>query len=271
MSCNTLCPRCLEKEETIDHAFIHCSHSSKIWFGSKLGIKFDHTHQSFSDWVTYALNSLMEEDLRHVAAITYGIWFAHNQWVFNQRNIEDTEVIIQVNASIQEYIKAITSASEQQTNNRKSTTSNQQHSTTSNRNRQWQKPANGVIKVNSDANLARAGRWGCGATYRDSTGTLVAAATWELPGPEDATLAEVYAVYNAINLAKDCGFQNVLIESDCERAISLIRSTACNPRSYVGDVVRSIRNTGGQFRNCSFRHVHREANQAAHLLASLAH
>jgi hypothetical protein len=271
LPCNTLCPRCLEKEETIEHAFIHCTHSSKIWFGSKLDIRFDQSHQSFSDWVIHALNSLREEDLRHVAAITYGIWFARNQWVFNQRDIEDTEVITKANTSIQDYIQATTSTSELQINTRKSTTSNHQRPSSTNRNRQWQKPANGVIKVNSDANLARAGRWGCGATYRDSTGALVAAATWELPGPTDATLAEVYAVNNVISLAKDCGFHNVQIESDCESAIAFILDTDYNPRSYVGDVIRSIRNIRAQFRNCSFRHIHREANRAAHLLAGVAH
>jgi ribonuclease HI len=97
------------------------------------------------------------------------------------------------------------------------------------------------------------------------------AATWELPGPEDVTLAEAWAVLNAISLAKDCGFQSVQIESDCERAITLILDTDRNPRSYVGDVVRSIRNIGAHFRNCRFRHVHREANWAAHLLAGVAH
>jgi hypothetical protein len=36
--CNILCPRCLLKEETIEHVFMHCQHASKIWFCSKLGI-----------------------------------------------------------------------------------------------------------------------------------------------------------------------------------------------------------------------------------------
>jgi hypothetical protein len=47
--CNTLCPRCLQKEETIEHAFMHCERASKIWFGSRLNIKFDSSHNSFSD------------------------------------------------------------------------------------------------------------------------------------------------------------------------------------------------------------------------------
>jgi hypothetical protein len=87
--CNTLCPRCLQKEETLDHAFMHCIHVSKTWFGSKLGIRFDQSHQNFSDWVIHAINSLHDEELRYLAAIIYGIWFARNQWVFNQKHIEE--------------------------------------------------------------------------------------------------------------------------------------------------------------------------------------
>jgi hypothetical protein len=76
--CNTLCPRCLLKEETIEHVFMHCQHASKIWFGSKLGIKFDHSHTNFPEWLTYAINSLKNEDLIYMAAVVYGIWYARN-------------------------------------------------------------------------------------------------------------------------------------------------------------------------------------------------
>jgi hypothetical protein len=92
-----------------------------------------------------------------------------------------------------------------------------------------------------------------------------------MPGPEDPTLAEAFALYNAIHLAKDCGFQDVHFECDCASVISLIRDSDCNPRSYVDNAIRGIHSTRTLFRNCSFKHIHREANRAAHLLASLAH
>jgi hypothetical protein len=48
----------LKKEETMNHIFMHCDRSSKVWFGSQLGIKFDSSQTSFADWVTYAINHL---------------------------------------------------------------------------------------------------------------------------------------------------------------------------------------------------------------------
>jgi hypothetical protein len=269
--CNTLCPRCLLKEETIDHAFIHCSYASKTWFGSKLGIRFDQSHQSFSDWVIYAINSLKEEDLSYLAAITYGIWFARNQWVFNQMTIAESEVINKANTSLQDYIRATTRDIQQQSNNRGRSTSNQHQSGQTTRNRSWKKPEIGTIKINSDANLARAGRWGFGAICRDSTGALIAAATWEKPGADDPTLAEAFALYNAIHLAIDCGFLDVQFENDNAYVISLINKADSNPKSYVGNAIRGIRSARGYFRNCSFNHINREANRVAHLLATMAH
>jgi hypothetical protein len=106
---------------------------------------------------------------------------------------------------------------------------------------------------------------------RDSSGALIVAATWEKPGPEDPLLAEAFALYNAIHLAKDRGFHEVLFESDCSQLISLINSPGDNPRTYVGNAIKGIRSVSTHFRSCRFTHIQREANRAAHLLASMAY
>jgi hypothetical protein len=38
ITCLSLCPRCLQQEETIDHIFMQCDHATRTWFGSKLGL-----------------------------------------------------------------------------------------------------------------------------------------------------------------------------------------------------------------------------------------
>jgi hypothetical protein len=260
IACNTLCPRCLQKEETLDHVFMHCVHASKIWFGSKLSIKFDQTHDSFSEWIIYAINSLKEEDINYIAAITYGIWFARNQHHFNQQNIEDKIIIRKAHASIQDYILATTSNQQLQPNPRSNSRNNHHRTNSTNHNKNWRKPDAGFIKINSDANLGLSGRWGLGVTCCDTDGVLIAAATWEIPGPEDSTLAEAYALYNATHLALECCFRDVQFESDNARVITLINSHNESPRSYVGNLIRGIRCNKGRFRNCSFHHINREAN-----------
>jgi hypothetical protein len=101
--CTILCPRCLLKEETLDHTFMKCQYVAKIWFGSKLGISFDQSHFNISDWFIYALNNFKEEDLMYMAAITYGIWFVRNLKIFEDTDMVEDQVINNAAKSIQEY------------------------------------------------------------------------------------------------------------------------------------------------------------------------
>jgi hypothetical protein len=88
---------------------MHCERATRIWFGSNLNLKFDNSHNSFADWIIYIINSLRDEEIRYIAAITYGIWFARNQHAFNQHDIEDMEVITKANTSIHDFILATNS------------------------------------------------------------------------------------------------------------------------------------------------------------------
>jgi hypothetical protein len=98
-----LCPRCFQKEETIDHVFKDCQYADKVWFGSKLGICCSSIQTSFRDWLIYSTSNLNEEDLSYVAAICYGLWYARNQQVFEHRHIEEYETISKAQISIQEF------------------------------------------------------------------------------------------------------------------------------------------------------------------------
>jgi hypothetical protein len=269
--CPVVCPRCFQQEESIDHTFMHCPRANKIWFGSRLGIHFNRSHASFIDWLIHAISSLCPEDIIYLAAITYSIWFARNQHIFELKDTPDLTVIEKASKSIIDFQLATgldQSSSSDQIGINNNQNTNYQRNT---RSTQWTKPMPGTIKINCDANLSKYGRWGLGATCRDSDGVLVAAATWESPGPDDPTLAEACAVYQAVQLARDCCFQDVIFESDISSIISLINATKALPKSYVGNLVWGINCKSVSFRSCMFRHISRKANGAAHLLASLAH
>jgi hypothetical protein len=107
VQCNIICPRCLEKEETIDYAFMKCHFASRVWFGSKLGVNFNNSQISFTEWLIHTINSLPADDISYVVAVTYSLWFARNQQVFDLTSIEDEQVINRANRSIQEYQSAL--------------------------------------------------------------------------------------------------------------------------------------------------------------------
>jgi hypothetical protein len=255
----------------IEHTFMHCLHATKIWFGSKMGVIFDHRHTSISYWIRHALNSLNEEDLIYMAAVLYGIWFARNRKVFEDKDIEEERVILNAAKSINEYQNSTRSEDFKSHNTRHSRSSNLRQRQRSTTNNYWNKPNEGFIKINCDANLSREGRWGLGAIARDSDDSFLAAATWESPGSGDSALAEVVALYKATWLAFDCIFRDVVFESDNSTIISFLQGKDPIPRTYVGNFVRGINCKKDRFRSCSFSHIGREANQAAHHMALLAH
>jgi hypothetical protein len=250
---------------------MHCPHATKIWFGSKLGVIFDHKHTSISDWINYALNNLNEEDLVYMAAVLYGIWHARNQIFFEAKDIEDERVILSAAKSTQEYQNATSTEEINTHNSSHSRSTNQRQRSRPTTNNHWNKPNEGFTKINCDANLSREGWWGLGATYRDSDGILIAVATWESPRAADPTLAEAAALYNAVRFAIDCCFQDVVFESDNSTIINLLKDEGQIPMTYVGNIDRGIICNKGLFRSCSFRQIGREANKAAHCLAILAH
>jgi hypothetical protein len=264
----TLCPRCYQKEETIEHVFKECLIADRIWFGSKLGIRINSIQGSFQDWLIYAINTLNEEDLSYVATICYGISYARNQQIFENRHIEEHETISKAQISIQEFNLAQTTGNCRKTPR---SNNNQRCARLPNFDKRWNKPRSNFIKINYDANLSQTGRWGLGATYRDSDGKLLAAATWEMPGSDDAELAEASALYNTILLVGDCCFQNIEVESDNASVIALLKSFVFCPRTYVGNYVWGIHCNKHKFRAWYFNHISRNANKAAHSLAALAH
>jgi hypothetical protein len=215
---------------------MHCQHASKIWFCSKLGIKFDNSHTNFPEWLTYAINSLNNEDLIYMAAVIYGIWYARNQKIFEYKDIEDYITLDKANTSIQEYQRATNTNNNTQHDVNRARSRNHQHRSSTNSPKRWYRPNFGIIKVNSDANLAVEGRWGLGATFRDYEGELIAAATWSVPGAESPTLAEAYAMYLAMTMAVDCCFQEVEFECDNIEVVSLVESVDCNPKSYLDNI-----------------------------------
>jgi hypothetical protein len=245
---------------------------NNIWFGSKLGVRFSNIQTSFADWLIYMVNSLKEEDIAYIAAIIYGIWYARNQHVFDNRDIEEWATLDNATKSIQEYKQATCREGPNQGINRSRGPNNQhRQNPNGNRNQGWSKPEEGTIKINCDANLTRSERWGLGTICRDSNGELAAAATWEMAGANEPTLAEAYALYQAVMLARDCCFRNVIFESDCSTVIELVNRTGVVPRSYVGKIITGIKCCLQSFRSCRFNHVNRNANKAAHAMGLLTH
>jgi len=98
----------------------------------------------------------------------------------------------------------------------------------------------------------------------------MAATTWKMNGSSDPTATEAFRIYLAQEFATNCGFRDLVFESDCERNIKILNENEDIPNTYVGNVIRGIQCRAMNFRHVAFRHVGRKGNGAAHKLTHYA-
>jgi ribonuclease HI len=127
-----------------------------------------------------------------------------------------------------------------------------------------------MVMVNVDAAIfASSRRMGTGVVIRDHNGICVAACSERNDEVVTPEIAEAMAMRRAISLAKDEGYDKIIINSDCLSVVQRViaESEDC---STCDPMIHDIRNISNTFTSCSFRHVNRALNVAAHCLAKLS-
>jgi ribonuclease HI len=109
-------------------------------------------------------------------------------------------------------------------------------------------------------------RMGWGAVLRDHNGAFILSVSEGVPGFPTPELAEGFAIRRAVSVLRELGFHKCVLESDCLSMIQRINSSV-QDRSLVGIVVHDIKVLAKGFISCSFKHVNRSLNVAAHILA----
>jgi hypothetical protein len=107
-------------------------------------------------------------------------------------------------------------------------------------------------------------------SIEDSQTTLGSSTSRQEPDDISSYAAEeALAMRRAMSLAKDEGFSKIIVNSDC---LSVLKRILCDTedRSSCGTVIRDIKKLAKTFRSCSFHHVNRVINAAAHSLAKLS-
>ena len=79
-------------------------------------------------------------------------------------------------------------------------------------------------------------------------------------------LTEAIAMRHALKFAEEAGFRKVIVASDCATLISKVKCLQSD-RSHIGVLVHDIKSRASKFNSCTFTHVNRCCNMAAHVLA----
>ena len=134
----------------------------------------------------------------------------------------------------------------------------------------WAAPPPGFFKINVDgaSSLDGQGVSGVGVIIRDANGGVFAALCKALPMHYSAEWTELFAMEQGVLLAQEMGVQQAIFESDASSVVQAISQDLCGGES--GHLIQGIQNAKLRFLSCSFRHVKRDSNRAAHELAQYA-
>ena len=109
---------------------------------------------------------------------------------------------------------------------------------------------------------------GVGVIIRDAEGGVVAALRKALPMHYPAEWTELFAMEQDVLLAWEMAVQQAIFESDASSDIQAISQDLRGGES--GHLIQGIQLAKSNFLSCSFQHVKRDSNRAAHELAQYA-
>ena len=133
----------------------------------------------------------------------------------------------------------------------------------------WSPPPHGVYKVNVDGASSILDRSSSiRVIIRDWKCDTIAALCKPLQAHFSAELVEVLALEQGVLLAQDMQLTRVLFEGDASNMINAVNDSATG--TPFGHIIQDIIKAQSSFSFCSFRHLNRAFNYAAHELASFA-
>ncbi|KAK9093396.1 hypothetical protein Syun_028307 [Stephania yunnanensis] len=107
---NPMCPRCLDKEKTINHILFQCPFAINFWFASPLTLysAFMEGNCFWSSWRVFlqiASNSgNLDEIIQWIIFRMWILWKARNNFIFKHQTVSPIEVINLTSKQCQDYI-----------------------------------------------------------------------------------------------------------------------------------------------------------------------
>jgi hypothetical protein len=149
-----------------------------------------------------------------IITITYSLWLARNNKIFQNRDIPACETVGKAIKSLQEY---------KHNSNPDQIISTRINPSTDCNNTSWSPPPRASLKLNVDAHLCSDGRLGLGLVLRDEDGRIVGAATRVQLGSGNVELSETLGLMEALKLIDTLKLRSVIIEMDSATIVRAIQ------------------------------------------------
>lgn len=136
----------------------------------------------------------------------------------------------------------------------------------------WLPPPLGFVKLNTDGCcFSSEGSWnrgGAGAILRDERGQWISATSHRLPGITSAA-AELWPVFDGLNMSWDLNFKNVILKSDATWIVHLMTNSVTTDM-LLSPFIINCRNLLAKLWTVLVRHTFREGNQVTDSVAKAA-
>ena len=253
----TFCPRCLGPNESLLHVLRDCPDSIDFWQSFRFPSVCNHFYSaSLFDWLHHNClePSTHDHNIPWQTIFSFGVWnlwLRRNQFVFNP----DSPFLDPVKSTISyasEFFYIIGSYSKGK--NMVSIPV------------KWVAPSLGWFKLNIDGSfLGNLGLAGGGGIIRNHLGEWVGGFSRAI-GITTSVQAELRALKDGFMLAIELGILNLDVEMDSLVAVELINSIS-SPNVFLSAIVMDCRYLMQSFEHFSLKHIFREANGCADILA----
>ena len=132
----------------------------------------------------------------------------------------------------------------------------------------WEKPSEGWLTLNTDGSLTGSGGLaGGGGLIRDGNGSWVTGFARKI-GTATSFLTELWALRDGLRLCLQIQAQTVCIELDAKAVVDALSSHSCT-NTVIYSIMEDCRHLVNQIPQTRVKHVYREANRCADLLAKI--
>lgn len=255
-----MCPMCNVDVEHMVHVFSDCCFAKQCW--QEAGIINDMTHNEYaSDWLNSKLALDNQENLTKIAMVLWGIWFARNKKVWEEKLLTPKLAVELSMKHIQEWREAVRHVKGPDRSG--SSTGRRDHAV------KWQCPVEGQLKLNVDASVFPGSTsFTVGMVLRDHQGQFLRGRTRRVAGQVQAFEAEAVGMLEALSWIKNSTGQEVVVESDSLLVVEALQ----RGKEYqleVGIVLKECQRILAEKSNVRIGHVRKLANKVAHLMARL--
>ncbi|XP_057438408.1 uncharacterized protein LOC130730413 [Lotus japonicus] len=245
------CPFCCASPETVVHVLFMCLIVSRWWFASPMCVRFRHGEEPM-DFLQQFFEHHDDELGGLCLRFLYVLWELRSDVIYQQKLPDFSGIMARFSSLISpvEDMALDRAPVEQRILARAS----------------WTKPHGDIIKINFDASWVLQAVTSLGFIARNNAAEVMAATVASPVDAPSPVIAEALAFRWSLSLAKDLGFREVCLETDC---LYLFETWQKSKRgdSYLFSILNDCRDLVSSFSHFILSFVRRTDNSVADHLA----